>query len=79
MPRISARRKAIERRIIEACKRARGLGYEPRKLYLIEDDMADLVATHPKMREPFKVDGMPVRLAASASRLFCKFGTHVNV
>lgn len=79
MPPISARRKAIERRIIDAVKRAVALGYEPAKIYLNEDDLADLVATHPKMKEPFKVDGMPVRLGAFRSRLYCKFGSGTSI
>lgn len=78
MPRKSAARVDIERRIIGAVRRAVALGYSPNRIYLDEDDMADLVATYPKMHEPFKVDGMPVRLGVR-SRLICKFGALISL
>lgn len=79
MPRKSARRRAIEARIVDAVRRATALGYTPNRLYLTEDDLADLVATWPRLREPFKVDGMPVKLAAHSSRMVCKFGASTSV
>lgn len=72
MPRKSARRKAIERRIVDAVKKCAALGFEPRAIYLNDADLDALINTHPKRRhDKAEVDGIPVRLGVY-SRLFAK-------
>jgi hypothetical protein len=75
MRRKSARRKRLERRIVDAVRRAVGLGYEPKSLYLKPEDMREMIRWSD---DPVTVDGMPLRLGKH-SALYCKHGTSVHV
>lgn len=73
----SRRLESVELRIVSAVRRAKRMGYEPRRLYLSPEDRDELAAAHG--REVREVGGLEIRPAARTSRLFCKHGIDVSL